>query len=429
MRSRKTYKKINYKNLKVRILVYGRDIMKLITYLTIGMLLLAFGMSVSAADKNFDIIVIQGSSLKAGTENNLVTVTINNETSLEFQTVKVYLDLSSPFSVSNKESDQFVIGNLTTIPKGAFFVVDVDSGAAYGNYKIPVIIETNRGNYHEEIEIKVIGDTLVSVEDFSIDGVKGKTVDPGTIFNINLRLKNVGGNRLQWVKATLDTKDPEIVPVSSSLTKTFQDLKTGEYVVASYDLSIGKDITPKNHIMSLVLTFQDNLGVTYTQNEVLGIKIRGQPQLELGRRTTDPTRIVQNQPFVLTLKMENIGTTDADNVKLKIESPFVGDSESYLGKIAKDDYANGVFALNSGTNSEEVKCKLIITYNDDQGSHTDEKEFFISVNAIPKATGGQVAVGLIVPIIVLAILIGGIYLYRKRRKSNKEGSSKEISGQ
>ena len=133
--------------------------MKLITYLTIGMLLLAFGTSVLATEKNFDIIVIQGSTLNTGTENNLVTITINNETSLEFQTVKVYLDLSPPFSASNKESDQFVIGNLTTNPKGAFFVIDVDSGAAYGNYKIPIIIETNRGNYYKEMEIKVIGDT------------------------------------------------------------------------------------------------------------------------------------------------------------------------------------------------------------------------------------------------------------------------------
>ncbi|MDY1591112.1 MAG: hypothetical protein RBS85_02970 [Methanofastidiosum sp.] len=398
--------------------------MKLITYLTIGMLLLAFGTSVLATEKNFDIIVIQGSTLNTGTENNLVTITINNETSLEFQTVKVYLDLSPPFSASNKESDQFVIGNLTTNPKGAFFVIDVDSGAAYGNYKIPIIIETNRGNYYKEMEIKVIGDTLVSVEDFSIDGVKGKTVDLGTIFNINLRLKNVGGNRLQWIKVTLDTKDSEIVPVSSSLTKTFQNLRSGEYIVASYDLSIGKSVIPKNHIMNLVLTFQDNLGATYTQNEVLGLKISGQPQLELGRRTTDPTRIVQNQPFVLTLKMENIGTSDADNVKLKIESPFVGDSEAYLGKIAKDDYANGVFALTSGTNSGEVKCKLIITYNDEKGPNTDEKEFFIAVNAIPKASEAQVAGRLIVPVIILAIIIGGIYLYRKRRKSKIEGSFK-----
>ncbi len=403
--------------------------MKLITYLTIGMLLLAFGTSVSAEEKNFDIIVIQGSSLNAGTENNLVTITVNNETSLEFQTVKVYLDLSPPFSASNKESDQFVIGNLTTIPKGAFFVIDVDSGAAYGNYKIPITIETNRGNYHEEMEIKVIGDTLVSVDDFTVNGVKGKTVDPGTVFNVNLRLKNVGGNRLQWLKVSLDTQDPEIVPVSSSLTKTFQDVRTGEYIVASYDLSIGKNVTPKNHIMTLVLSFQDNLGVTHTQNEVLGINITGTPQLELGRKTTDPTRILQNQPFVLTLKIENIGTTDADNVKLKIESPFTGDSEAYLGKILKDDYANGVFALNSGTNSGEVKCKLTVTYNDDQGTQSDEKEFFVSVNAIPKATGAQVATSLIVPIVLLVIIIGGIYLYRKKRKSKKEGSSKEISEQ
>ncbi|NMC75832.1 MAG: hypothetical protein GYA60_00830 [Candidatus Methanofastidiosa archaeon] len=403
--------------------------MRGIVHFMIGMLLLSSVMYVSAADKDFDIIVIQGSSLKAGTENNLITITINNETSLEFQTVKVYLDLTAPFSDSYKDSDQFILGNLTTTPKSAFFVVDVDSGAAYGNYKIPVIIDTSRGKYKEEIEIKIIGETLVSVDTFTIDGIKGKTVDPGTVINLNLKLKNVGGNRLQWMKVSLDTKDGEIVPVSSSLTKTFQDVKTGEYVVASYDISVGKNVIPKNHLMNLTLSFQDNLGVTYTQNEVLGLKITGQPQLELGRRTTDPTRIVQNQPFVLTLKIENIGTTDADNVKLKIESPFTGDSEAYLGKIPKDDYANGVFALNSGMNSEEVKCKLIITYNDEQGPKSAEKEFFISVNATPKPTGGQVVASLIVPIGILAVIIGGVYLYRKRRNSKKKESSKEESGQ
>ena len=177
--------------------------------------------------------------------------------------------------------------------------------------------------------------------------------------------------------------------------------------------------------MTLTLTFQDNLGVTYTQSEVLGLKITGTPQLELGRRTTDPTRIMQNQPFILTLKIENIGTTDADNVKLKIESPFLGDSEAYLGKISKNDYANGVFALNSGINSGEIKCKLIVTYNDDKGLQTSEKEYFISINAVPQATLGQMIVGSILPILLLIVIIGGVYIYRKKRKSKKEEYSKE----
>ena len=58
------------------------------------------------------------------------------------------------------------------------------------------------------------------------------------------------------------------------------------------------------------------------------------------------------------MKIENIGSTDADNVKLKIDSPFTGDSEAYLGKISKNDYANGVFALNSGINSGELNAIL-----------------------------------------------------------------------
>lgn len=391
--------------------------MKSITCIMIGMLLLNSFMHISASHRDFDIIIIQGSSLRAGSENNLVSIIINNETSREFQKVKVYLDLQYPFSVSTRDSDQFVVGNIGTMPKNAFFLINVDSGAAYGTHTIPVIIETSVGKYYQELDIKVIGDTLVSVDRISIDGIKGKPVNPGEVFNTDIRLKNVGGNRIQWIRVTLDTNDPGIVPVSSSLTQVFQDLRTGENIVASYDLSVDKNFPPRNHRMSLVLTFQDNLGVTHTQNEIIGLNIRGQPQLELSRRTTDPTRLVQNQPFILTLRMENIGTTNADNVQLKLESPFSGDSEAYLGRMQVEDFANGVFSLNTGNNSGEVVSTLIITYFDGEGKQSVEKEFLIYVNVASEPSFGQVAAGLIFPIFILLIIVGGLFFYRKKRKS------------
>jgi len=425
--------------------------MKIIPILFIMLVLLStasISTVFSEEEKDIEAEISGGSTLYAGTENNQITLRINNKISTDFSNVKAYLDLSYPFSVSSEDSNEFHIGNLTSTLVTAYFTVNVDGGAKYGTYKVPVRIVTNLGTYMDEVEIKVVGQTVLKVDSVTIDGVSNAAVNPGDIFDLAVTLKNSGGNDIKNAKVTLNTNNDNIIPVSSSLSESFTNIRAGSYVRSIFNIAIDKNLAPRNQKMSLTLEFEDALGNKYTQNEEIGLRIVGQPKLEIGRITSNPSTLQPGADFVLTLKIENIGTADADNVRLQLDSKFTGNPQAFLGRIEKNDYTNGVFYLNTAQTMGNVPCKLIITYIDSQGEFKSEKEFNLSIGASgPTSSGGatptQTSTGTrpqqsgtpfirtqasssvpIVPIvagivIILAAIVGA-FIYRKKKKSKKE---------
>lgn len=424
--------------------------MKIIPILFITLVLLSTA-SISTAfadeEKDIEAEISGGSTLNAGTENNQITIRINNKISTNLSNVKAYLDLSYPFSVSSKGSNEFHIGNLTNTLVTAYFTVNIDGGAKYGTYKVPVRIVTNLGTYMDEVEIKVVGQTILKVDSVTVDGVSNATVNPGNIFDLTVTLKNSGGNDIKNAKVTLNTNNDNIIPVSSSLSESFTNIRAGSYVRSIFNIAIDKNLAPRNQKMSLTLEFEDALGNKYTQNEEIGLRIVGQSKLEIGRITSNPSTLQPGADFVLTLKIENIGTADADNVRLQLDSKFTGNPQAFLGRIEKNDYANGVFYLNTSQTMGNVPCTLIITYIDSQGEFKTEKEFTLSIGASgstsPRgATSTQTSTGTrpqqsgtpfsrtqgsssipIVPIVaglVIILAVVGTFIYRKKKKSKKE---------
>ncbi|MDY1591870.1 MAG: hypothetical protein RBS85_06905 [Methanofastidiosum sp.] len=424
--------------------------MKIIPILFITLVLLSTA-SISTAfadeEKDIEAEISGGSTLNAGTENNQITIRINNKISTNLSNVKAYLDLSYPFSVSSKGSNEFHIGNLTNTLVTAYFTVNIDGGAKYGTYKVPVRIVTNLGTYMDEVEIKVVGQTILKVDSVTVDGVSNATVNPGDIFDLTVTLKNSGGNDIKNAKVTLNTNNDNIIPVSSSLSESFTNIRAGSYVRSIFNIAIDKNLAPRNQKMSLTLEFEDALGNKYTQNEEIGLRIVGQSKLEIGRITSNPSTLQPGADFVLTLKIENIGTADADNVRLQLDSKFTGNPQAFLGRIEKNDYANGVFYLNTSQAMGNVPCTLIITYIDSQGEFKTEKEFTLSIGASgstsPRgATSTQTSTGTrpqqsgtpfsrtqgsssipIVPIVaglVIILAVVGTFIYRKKKKSKKE---------
>lgn len=430
--------------------------MKLISILFITLVVLSVASMPIAlseeSEKDIEVEIASGSTLFAGSEDNQISVRINNKLSTDFTNVKAYLDLSYPFSASKKDSDIFHIGNLSDSIVTAYFIINVNGGAKYGIYKIPVRIVTNWGTYMDEIEVKVTSKTILKINSVAINGNPASTVNPGDVFDLTVTLKNVGGNDIKWAKLTLDTNNNNIIPINSSLSNSFTNLVSGSYVRTNFNLSIDKNIEPKNQKMSLKIEFEDSLGEQYTQNEEIGLCIVGEPQLEIARKTTNPSTLLAGSDFTLTLKIENIGTADADSVKLQLDSKFNGDNEAYLGRIEKDDYANGVFYLNTGQTSGKIPCKLIITYIGSKGESTIEKNFILSVSpqmpgsqsksSSKTSTGSSSTQGgppsrsglpflrinsvsiPIIPIIafilVIVVAVGGALFYKKKKKIKKK---------
>ncbi|MFH0904326.1 MAG: hypothetical protein V1854_03960, partial [Methanobacteriota archaeon] len=171
--------------------------------------------------------------------------------------------------------------------------------------------------------------------------------------------------------------------------------------------SLEKDAAVKNYPIDLVLKYTDERGVQFNETRLVGLVASGRAALDIAKKTTEPTRIKENEPFTLTLKIENTGTGDASGVTAKLESPIEGDMVAYLGEIKKDDYSNAIFTLD-GTKSGKKTGVLRITYKDDFGEHEIQRGLDLIVNPANSTN-------LLPVIIVIAGIAGAIYVWKRRK--------------
>lgn len=355
------------------------------------------------------------------------TVQNNNDTSLD--NVKIYLFLRYPFSASispNNKLDElsypgYLISSggsgdeytqyFTMAPMTShktFFKIDVDRTAKYGIYDIPYTIYFNQNNeYSGKITIDVKGDTLVEIKNVSILSNNSK-VEPGEIFKMAVSFENVGDNSIKWLKLTLVPRDKALVPISSDSERVFKDISQGSKQESEFIFSLEKGADVKNYPLDLLLDYMDERGVEYNHTNLVGIVSAGKAGLEIAKKITEPGRITENQPFTLTLKIENTGTGDAKGVTARLESELSGDTLAYLGEIKKDDYSNAIFTIDAAKSGKKTGI-LRITYEDDFGVHDIQKDLILIVNPGDSSSPVPVVIGIIA-------IIAVVYFWMQRKK-------------
>ena len=152
----------------------------------------------------------------------------------------------------------------------------------------------------------------------------------------------------------------------------------------------------------------DERGTTFNETQSVGVLTAGRANLDIAKKTTEPVRIKDSQPFSLTIKIENTGTGDAKGVAARLESQLEGDTLAYLGEIKKDDYSNAIFSLD-GAKSGKKTGVLRINYEDDLGRHEVTKEIILMVNPGDSQSP--------LPLVIGIIAIAAVVMYWKRRKT------------
>jgi hypothetical protein len=204
-------------------------------------------------------------------------------------------------------------------------------------------------------------------------------VEPGEVFKIAVSFENVGDNEIKWLKLSLNPEDKAIVPLSSDSESIFKDILQGLEKWAEFWFSIEKNAAIKNYPIDLVLSYMDERGVTFNETKLVGIVAAGRASMDIAKKTTEPAIIKENQPFSLTVKIENTGTGDAKGVVARFESLLEGDTLAYLGEIKKDDYSNAIFTLNAAGSGKTAGI-LRISYEDDFGRHENQKDLMLIIN-------------------------------------------------
>jgi hypothetical protein len=285
--------------------------------------------------------------------------------------------------------------------------MDIDQRAIYGDYDLPYTIFYDTKEYSGKITLTVKGNTLIEIKNVSVASDNSQ-VEPGEVFKIRVSLENVGDNEIKWLKLSLNPKDKALIPLSSDSEIIFRDIPHGSIKDTEIWFSLEKDAAVKNYPIDLALTYLDERGIEYNETKLVGIVASGRANMDIAKKTTEPAVIIENNPFTLTLKIENTGTGDAKGVTARLNSSLVGDDLAYLGEIKKDDYSNALFTLDSDGNGKKSGT-LHISYDDDFGKHEIQKEIILVVTP---AEGGNL-LWLLIGILAIVIVV----LYLKRRKS------------
>lgn len=394
-------------------------------------LLTLFASSVSAqAQTPFSVTtVVSVPHLTPGDRNIGLEFTLQNNMETAVSSAKVYLYIRYPFSASispnNKlgelnypgyliasggQGDEytpyFSIGAHSAYKTS--FKIDVDRNAKYGKYDLPYTVFYNGGKeFSGKITLEVKGDTLIEIRNVQVNS-NNSAVEPGEVFRISVSFENVGDNGIKWLKLILNPRDRSLIPLYSDTERVFKDIPQGEKKEAQMWFSLEKDAIVKNYPIDLVLKYTDERGVEFNETRLVGLVASGRAALDIAKKTTEPTRIIENEPFTLTVKIENTGTGDASGVTARLESGFDGDTLAYLGEIKKDDYSNAIFILDR-TKSGKKEGVLRISYEDDFGKHEVQKELNLMVNP----DNGKSPVPLIIGLVAIAAII----FYMKKRKT------------
>uniref|UniRef100_A0A6M3M363 Putative cell adhesion protein n=1 Tax=viral metagenome TaxID=1070528 RepID=A0A6M3M363_9ZZZZ len=372
--------------------------------------------------------VVSAPHLTPGDSNIGLEFTLQNNMEASVSSAKVYLYIRYPFSASispnNKLGELNYPGYLIAsggqgdeytpyFSIGAHsaykttFKIDVDRNAKYGKYDLPYTVFYDGGKeFSGKITLEIKGETLIEIRNVQVNS-NNSAVEPGEVFMIAVSFENVGDNGIKWLKLILNPRDRSLIPLYSDTERVFKDIPQGEKKEAQMWFSLEKDAAVKNYPIDLVLKYTDERGVEFNETRLVGLVASGRAALDIAKKTTEPTRIKENEPFTLTLKIENTGTGDASGVTAKLESPIEGDMVAYLGEIKKDDYSNAIFTLD-GTKSGKKTGVLRITYKDDFGEHEIQRGLDLIVNPANSTN-------LLPVIIVIAGIAGAIYVWKRRK--------------
>jgi hypothetical protein len=282
-----------------------------------------------------------------------------------------------------------------------------------GMYYPEIRIATAGGSTRYPIPVNV--DTPIGIQREAILVVKSyppETVNPGDEIPVRIILRNEGKTLAEEVTLKIENDSTLIAPKTANLYHIGQ-VNGGEE--KSVDLVLLSDRSANPGLIRVPVTVQYTWidGSIHSDTTSIDVMMKGEAELGFVSVDTSPRRVIANQPFDLTIRIENTGTGEAKQVAATVDLPVTGTKESFIGKIKPGNDAPAVFMLD-GVKGGTYNYTTSITYTDDLGTHTMTKP--MSVRVVPEDyTGAIIAVSLI-------LIAGGFIVYRYWYLPRKNGN-------
>ena len=272
------------------------------------------------------------------------------------------------------------------------------SGGRSTRYPIPVNVNTSVGVQKQAIMI--------------LESRFPDTVNPGDEIPVTLTVRNSGETLADEVTLRIDNVSSMIAPKSTALYH-IGEVKGNDQ--KSVDLVLLSDKKTDPGLIRIPVTLQYVWldGTPYTESSSIDVIMKGKAELGFVSVDTSPRRVTANQPFDITIRIENTGTGEAKQVSATVDLPMTGTKQSFIGKIKPGNDAPAIFTLD-GAAGGTYDYTTSITYTDDLGTHTISKS--MSLRVVPEDYTGTII------LLVILLLIGGFLAYRYWYLPRKNGN-------
>jgi hypothetical protein len=272
------------------------------------------------------------------------------------------------------------------------------TGGRSTRYPIPVNVNTPVG-----IQKKAIMIVESSLPD---------TVTPGEEFPVTLVVRNSGETSTDDVTLRIINESNLIAPKKTDVYH-IGAINANESGMVNFVLLSDRDTPPGLIRVPVILQYNWIDGSSHVETASIDVMMKGRAELGFVSVDTDPRRITADQPFDLTIRIENTGTGEAKQVSATIDLPVTGSRQAFIGKIKPGNDAPAVFMLD-GMKGGTYDYTIYITYTDDLGTHSISKP--LSLRVTPADYSGAVIV------VVLILLAAGFLAYRYWYLPRKNGN-------
>jgi len=252
------------------------------------------------------------------------------------------------------------------------------SGGTSTKYPIPVNVNTAVGIQKQAVLI--LGSALTG------------SVNPGDDIPATLTLTNAGQILADDVTLKITNVSTDVAPRD---TDTYQigTLNAGEQKIVDIVLLSDKQANPGLIRVPVTINYTTIDGTPVTQATSIDLVLKGKAELGFVSVDTNPSRLVENTPYDLTIRIENTGTGDAKQVSAVVDLPVEGTRQAFIGKIKPGNDAPAIFLL-EGMKGGNYPYNLSISYTDDMGVHNLTRQMNLRVP--PGDNSGNVILGLII---------------------------------
>ncbi|MDR7664734.1 COG1361 S-layer family protein [Methanosarcina sp. Z-7115] len=392
-----------------------------------------------------------------------LTVSVQNVGNADLKDITVTVNPEYPFSKVSGENLVKEISYLNArqddddaaVLKFRFMT---DSNASAGTYDIDITTtakesgaSSNTITTTKTIQLEVKGKEyaqVVTISKANIDIAKEEPLD--------LIITNTGTSPIK--NLVVSWKDPKgvILPVYSDNTKYIKYLEAGDSVTVSYSIMADVNADPGLYTLDMDLSYEDYESNEQSINTTAGLFVGGETDFDVSFSESDAGEI--------SLSVANVGNNMAYSVKVSVpdqdDYKVSGSSSTIVGNLEKGDYTIASFNVASsqaaggspeaspdntkssdkGENATSASMdtnplKVQIEYTDAKGERiTVDKEVKLEMtsgNMTAQGSGGQSSssgIGSYLLYIVLIVLAGGVFVYRKKIQEKIQARRIEKSG-